>query len=274
MPAGLYAVMESAFPRRQGWSVSSHRDRLAALYARLSAIVVDNPHAWERRRGRHRQFAKGARAIQCRHFRTRARIARHGMLIKRRRYFFVGFRKDNPPFRRNRASYALKSKGASGTDRGGRRPFSPEFRGTFALRGFSTRRYRAFGPAGASDTVLGVRPASRPCVRRDLPSAWFAQARQLFLRRGACEGSEGGCRGRGAPVEVVKDLFDHGWIFNARDHFHRTAAGFAGLDVDLEHALQALHPTSSRRGVRALTRQRARASRRPRLAGVTCTRSR
>ena len=33
------------------------------------------------------------------------------------------------------------------------------------------------GPAGVSDTEPGVRPASRPRVTRDLPSAWLLQAR-------------------------------------------------------------------------------------------------
>ena len=120
-----------------------------------------------------------------------------------------GFRKDKRPIRRNRASCALKWKGASWTDRGGRRPFSPEFRGTLALRVFSTRRYRPFRPAGARDTVPGVRPASRPCVTRDLPSAGLPQARQFCLQRGTREGPEGRGRGLGAPVEVLKDLLDH-----------------------------------------------------------------
>ena len=48
MPVGLYAMMESAYRARQGWSVSDHRDRLATLYARFSAIAAANPHAWHR----------------------------------------------------------------------------------------------------------------------------------------------------------------------------------------------------------------------------------
>ena len=48
MPVGLYAIMESAYRARQGWSVNSHRDRLAALYARFSTIAAANPHAWHR----------------------------------------------------------------------------------------------------------------------------------------------------------------------------------------------------------------------------------
>ena len=145
-----------------------------------------------------------------------------------------GFRKDKRPIRRNRASCALKWEGASWTDRGGRRPFSPEFRPfspefrrTLALRVFSTRRYRPFRPAGASDTMAGVRPASRPCVTRGLPSAGLPQARQFFLRRGTREGSEGGCRGLGSSVEVLKDLLDHCRIFDARNHLDRTPTGVA-----------------------------------------------
>lgn len=48
MPVGLYAIMESAYRARQGWSVHEHRDRLAALYARFSAIAAANSHAWHR----------------------------------------------------------------------------------------------------------------------------------------------------------------------------------------------------------------------------------
>ena len=48
MPVGLYAIMESAYRARQGWSVDEHRDRLAALYARFSAVAAANPHAWHR----------------------------------------------------------------------------------------------------------------------------------------------------------------------------------------------------------------------------------
>lgn len=48
MPVGLYAMMESAWRARHGWSVAQHRDRLAALYARFSAIAAANPHAWHR----------------------------------------------------------------------------------------------------------------------------------------------------------------------------------------------------------------------------------
>ena len=48
MPVGLYAIMESAWRARHGWSVSAHRDRLAALYRDFAAIAAANPHAWQR----------------------------------------------------------------------------------------------------------------------------------------------------------------------------------------------------------------------------------
>ena len=48
MPVGLYALMESAFRAQQGWTVAEHRERLAALYARFSAVAANNPHAWHR----------------------------------------------------------------------------------------------------------------------------------------------------------------------------------------------------------------------------------
>ena len=99
-----------------------------------------------------------------------------------------------------------------------------------------------FSVADARDTVPGVSPASRPCILRRPPLAWLLQTRPFLLRRRPREGSEHGRRGRTAPVEVVKDFFDHGRIFNARDHFHRTAAVFTSLDIELEHAFQSLRP--------------------------------
>ena len=48
MPAGLYAILESAWRARQGWSLDEHRDRLAALQARMAQIAAGNPHAWRR----------------------------------------------------------------------------------------------------------------------------------------------------------------------------------------------------------------------------------
>ena len=49
MPVGLYAIMESAFRARWGWSIADHRDRLARLGERFSRIAAQNPHAWHRR---------------------------------------------------------------------------------------------------------------------------------------------------------------------------------------------------------------------------------
>ncbi len=49
MPVGLYAIIESAFRARRGWAVEAHRDRLAALYSRFSAIAASNPHSWTRK---------------------------------------------------------------------------------------------------------------------------------------------------------------------------------------------------------------------------------
>ena len=50
MPVGLYAIMESAYRAQNGWSVDSHRDRLAHMYSRFSEIAADNPGAWNRKR--------------------------------------------------------------------------------------------------------------------------------------------------------------------------------------------------------------------------------
>ena len=63
-----------------------------------------------------------------------------------------------------------------------------------------------------------------------------------MLRRRAGEGSEGWGRGLNAPREMRQDLFDHHWIFDARDHLDRTPTMLAGQDVDLEYPLQTLRP--------------------------------
>ena len=48
MPVGLYAIMESAWRARQGWSLNEHRDHLADLYGDFAKIAAANPHAWQR----------------------------------------------------------------------------------------------------------------------------------------------------------------------------------------------------------------------------------
>ncbi len=49
MPVSLYAMLESAYRARHGWSVADHRDRIAGLYARFSAVAAANPDAWTRK---------------------------------------------------------------------------------------------------------------------------------------------------------------------------------------------------------------------------------
>jgi acetyl-CoA C-acetyltransferase len=49
MPVSLYAIMESAYRARRGWSIGEHRDRIATLYARFSAVAADNQEAWTRK---------------------------------------------------------------------------------------------------------------------------------------------------------------------------------------------------------------------------------
>ncbi len=48
MPVGLYAILESAYRARHGWSLDEHCTRLGDLYADFSAIAAANPHAWSR----------------------------------------------------------------------------------------------------------------------------------------------------------------------------------------------------------------------------------
>lgn len=67
-----------------------------------------------------------------------------------------GYRNDSRRVRRNGASCALKSTGASRNDRGGRRRFTLAFHGAIALRVFSTRRHRPLGAAVASAAARDV----------------------------------------------------------------------------------------------------------------------
>ena len=106
-----------------------------------------------------------------------------------------------------------------------------------------------------------------------VPSAWFLQARQCEWRWRAGKRSEGGGRGLGPPVEVVKDLFDHGRIFDTRKHLDRTAAVLTGLDLDLEHPLQSLRLTLIATWGAGAGSLAVSALRWPRLAGVTWSRS-
>ena len=41
-------------------------------------------------------------------------------------------------------------------------------------------------------------------------------------------------------IEMRQDALDHRRIFDARNHLHRSATGGADLNIDFEHALQAL----------------------------------
>ena len=102
--------------------------------------------------------------------------------------------------------------------------------------------YRLLGPAGASDTGLECQ-ASLASVRMEGSAVSLVPSgpvMSLAAARGRTVWRQGG--GLSAPVEVFEDLFDHGRIFDARDHLDRTAAVVTGLDIDLEHPLQTLRP--------------------------------
>lgn len=47
-PVEFFAIIESALRHAQGLDLERHRDELAALYGRFSAIAAENPHAWRR----------------------------------------------------------------------------------------------------------------------------------------------------------------------------------------------------------------------------------
>src|SRR5262249_43986621 len=47
-PVELFAIMESALRHAEGLEVDRHRDGIAELYSRFSAVAAGNPHAWRR----------------------------------------------------------------------------------------------------------------------------------------------------------------------------------------------------------------------------------
>lgn len=48
-PIEFFAIIESALRHSRGLDIERHRDELAALYGRFSAVAAANPHAWQRR---------------------------------------------------------------------------------------------------------------------------------------------------------------------------------------------------------------------------------
>ncbi len=47
-PAYAYAYFENALRAAQGWSISSHREKLGRLCARLNRVAAQNPYAWSK----------------------------------------------------------------------------------------------------------------------------------------------------------------------------------------------------------------------------------
>ncbi len=47
-PPVVYAVLEDAWARAQGWAPEEHRRRLGELWAGFARVAVDNPFAWDR----------------------------------------------------------------------------------------------------------------------------------------------------------------------------------------------------------------------------------
>ena len=47
-PVQIYPLFENALRAQHGWSIATHRARLAALCARFAAVARDNPYAWFR----------------------------------------------------------------------------------------------------------------------------------------------------------------------------------------------------------------------------------
>jgi acetyl-CoA C-acetyltransferase len=48
MPVQQYAVIENALRHAEGQSIAAHRDEVAELWAAMSRVAADNPHAWSR----------------------------------------------------------------------------------------------------------------------------------------------------------------------------------------------------------------------------------
>ncbi len=83
-PVELFAIIESALRHADGLDVERHRDRIAQLYSRFSAVAAANPHAWRRetlpRRGDPRRLAA---ATPCWRSRTPSGTAASGTSTRR-----------------------------------------------------------------------------------------------------------------------------------------------------------------------------------------------
>ncbi len=75
-------------------------------------------------------------------------------------------------------------------------------------------------------------------------------------------------------VQVVENLADDDWVFDGGDALHGAAAGPAGLDVDIEYALQALSPVHGGAPILAFANRPLRALRRLLRCGIECRLSR
>ncbi len=48
MPIALYAILESAWRAKNGWTLDHHRQHLGVMYQRFSELAAGNPQAWRR----------------------------------------------------------------------------------------------------------------------------------------------------------------------------------------------------------------------------------
>jgi len=158
--------------------------------------------------------------------------------------------------------------------------FEGVFRGIWCL----------LGHAGVSNTAPGVRPASHPCVREGSALSLAPPGPPFFWRRPSGEGPEDWGRGLSAPREMIENFFDHRRIFDARDAVrgctNAAHAGCAGAATFMgppqcSQVSMSTFNTRSKRWAHVIQTCGAGADssvvsvpRRPRRAGVTCSRSR
>jgi acetyl-CoA C-acetyltransferase len=46
LPIHIYPMFENAYRARNGWSLAEHRERMGKLWAAMTSVAAQNPHAW------------------------------------------------------------------------------------------------------------------------------------------------------------------------------------------------------------------------------------
>jgi acetyl-CoA C-acetyltransferase len=86
LPVNQYAMIENALRHADRMSIAQHRDAVASLWARMSAVAARNPDAWSRAVVTAAQCAMQLPRIECSRSPTRSGTTRSGTWTRLRRW--------------------------------------------------------------------------------------------------------------------------------------------------------------------------------------------